>query len=128
MHTEYPPIVTKMVMGLTATAQTYYVPQSEYWVTPAQIGHESATPCYVDGGTGARGGKLALVGTGTEEYGAVIHGYLPWSTMDFKLGDLDDMEDWYDPAGKGKVEMRILSHSGGTSGACAVVLEQLRRY
>jgi len=126
---EYPPIMVRAVVGITTSAQYYYLPPSDYWICGGSFDQGTGSkPMGINGATGTRGGKIALIGTATAYHNALFSGYLPWSTYDFKMGDLMDMEDWYDPANKGKVELRIKSHSAGTSGAAAIVLEQLRRY
>jgi len=126
MHTTYPPI-EEFIEGIASTAgTTYYAACSDYWGVPLVIS-QSASYHFMDG-VQSRGGTIVLDGAGNSQFVGVIRGYLPWSTYDFPFGDLEDMDDWYDLSGKGKVEMRIKSHTAGTSGTGAIILQKLRRY
>ena len=128
MHGVYPPLVTKLIVDLTTSATAFYVPQSDYWISCPFISQSGNHCSYINGGDAARGGVIDLIGEATTQFSGIVSGYLPHSCIDFALCDLNDIDDFYDPAGKGKVEARALSHSAGTSGTFSVVLEKLRRY
>lgn len=128
MHGEYPPI-EEFIVGLdTGSGTTFYVCCSDYWGVPQLVAQSGAYVVYENGATACRGGTLVATGEGSTQFAGTVRGYLPWHTLDFKMGDLNDMADWYDPSGKGVVELRVKSHTSGTSGAVNVTLEQLRRY
>lgn len=128
MHTLYPPVEQFFVGTASAAGDTYYVTPSDYWGLPLITNQSALTVIAPDGAAAARGGTITLKGASDYQCVGVFKGYLPWHTYDFPLGDLDDIDDWYDPSGKGKVEMRIKSHTAGTSGTGSVVLQKLRRY
>jgi len=127
MKNEWPQIRTAFQAAMSAVAQVYYIPQSEFWASIALLGI---------GGTGnpfettasMAGGKASLNGDVGVTVIGEARGWLPWSTFQFPMGKQDVIDDWYDPTGK-KPRLRLHGNAAlAAVGDAQVVLEELYRY
>ena len=128
MQSEWTPVVDEFFcygQGASATNLVYVTP-TDYWVTQSYSdygGNYSAV-----GASGGRGGKLAPISAATIMCMGIAKGYLPNHCIEFPFGDPQDLDDWYDLADVGSLELRLNAGGGGSSGSHAVVVQQLRRY
>jgi len=126
MKNEWPQIRTAFQAAMSAVAQVYYIPQSEYWASIALIGI---------GGTGnpfettanMAGGKVSLNGDIGVTVIGEARGWLPWSTFQFPMGKQDVIEDWYNPMDK-KPRLRLRAYTGANNADVQLVLEELYKY
>jgi len=125
MKSVWPAINTPLITNITTTARNFYIPQTDFYATVAQIAHVSTNEIYLDANT-AKGGKAALIGSGSTQATGSAFGYLPWHCYQFPMGLKNDIDDWYKPQGKNP---RVRLRAGSTgSGDGALILEQLQRY
>ena len=108
-------------------SNTFYTTPTDYYVT--------MTPSHIGGGyvamgdTWEKGGKFSpIANSGSAFFAAIVHGWLPWHTYQFPLGDMQDISDWYDVRRTKKPRVRVRYASSGTNGTAQLVVEQLRQY
>jgi hypothetical protein len=120
-------IITDLQMDLTGGGGPIYIPQTNYAATVYGIQHDGAQYHYANTWP-AIGGKVVIYpsAAGNQFIGQAA-GYLPWHTFQFPMGKQDQIDDWYDPAGK-KPRLRIRASTGGANVDAQVVLEELYRY
>ncbi len=126
MKSVWKPIVLPLAGHAYATASVFYIPQSDYWAS-VNLTAVAATAEYYITGASAKGGKVSVIGSADTNFVGVAHGFLPWSTFQFGMGNPDDIDDWYDPTGK-KPRLRLRAGAGATNGDVQVVLEELWKY
>lgn len=122
----WPMIQTPLAVNLTTSGRVIYVPQTDYWASLSLVGVSATNEAYINAAS-MRGGKADLIGSGNGQMIGEARGYLPWHTFQFPMGDLNDIDDWYQPAGK-KPRLRMRASTGATSGKGEVVIEELYRY
>jgi len=126
MKAVWPMIVQQVVTAPGSGGQNYYLPITDYNGAIVQTGMGGTEELMINAASG-RGGKFALkVTTGVNMTG-LIAGYLPWHCYQFPMGKKDEIDDWYDPAGK-KPRLRLRASTGATSVTGAVVIEELFKY
>ena len=113
-------------VGDTGGTYTFYTTPTDYFTFP--IVNQMGGGGYAGCSGVARGGVFTLINSATAWAYGVVRGYLPNHCIEFPFGDLNDLDDWYDVTSKGSVQLRLESGGAGTSGAGAVILQQLRRY
>lgn len=126
MKAIWQPIRAPLYIGVTTSARTFYVPATDYWANCSLMGVNQMSCTYEDGASG-RGGKFGLIGENDQQVIGESRGWLPWHCYQFPMGRQDQIDDWYDPAGK-KPRLRLRASTGATSSTGQVVLEKLWRY
>jgi len=126
MKSVWKAIVQQVVLAPGSGGQTYYLPMTDYNASIAGVGMGGTEELYMTAAA-ARGGKFQLACTTGVNIAAIAQGYLPWHCYQFPMGKLNDVDDWYNPAGK-KPRLRLRAGTGGTSGTGEVVIEELYRY
>ena len=126
MQAYWSPIQIYHIWNVSTTVSYKYIPQTNYWAGVVSTTHSHETTGNIQINP-ARGGKIGVDSEAAGEWGAISHGYLPWHTYQFPMGDPADLEDWYDPIGK-KPRLRLRASSGATSVTGQVLLEELVRY
>lgn len=126
MKSVWPLLQIPLVGIASAAGQTFYVPVTDYWANILVTPNANAPDVY-HAAASMRGGKASLVSAAATQFQGLAAGYLPWHTYQFPMGKLNDVDDWYNPAGK-KPRLRLRAGTGGTSGTGEVVIEELFRY
>ena len=127
MKSVWTPVEEPIVGVMISTGQTFYTALGDYWGEVLVCSHEFAQAWYC-ATPAARGGKINIRDTNNSEFSGVVRGYLPWSTFQFPMGVMDDIDDWFDPKGLTQLRLRLRAYTGAANGAVKVVLEQLRKY
>ena len=122
----WPLIIQQIALASSPSAVVFYTPQTDYYSGILGIGTGGTEEVYETTAAG-KGGKHSLIMTSTNNLVGLSFGYLPWHCYQFPMGMKDDIEDWYDPAGK-KPILRLRAGGQGTSGTGQVVLEELVKY
>lgn len=117
---------TNFMAGVTTSARVFYIPWTDFWASVTALPVAGASAMYTDGASCA-GGYVSLVSAADRQQVGEARGYLPWHCFQFPMGDIGDLDDWYNPAGK-KPRLRLRSYTGGVSGTCQVVVEQFVKY
>jgi len=126
MKSRWPVIVIPLATHAYATASVFYIPQSDYWAG-INLNPVAATAEYYITNASAKGGKVSVIGSADTNCVGEAHGFLPWSTWQFPMGNPNEPDDWYNPAGK-KPRLRLTSNSAGVSGDGDVVVETVHKY
>lgn len=127
MKSQWPMLqVPLQIAPNTSSGRYYYIAPSDYYAGINMIPIQATGELYM-GGAGAKGGKVNPISNTAVQYVGRAFGYLPWSTFQFALGDQQNPDDWYDPAGK-KPRLRLTSNTAGTSGDGNVVIETVKKY
>lgn len=71
------------------------------------------------------GGYIELNTSAVQAFRCLLAGSIPHGVIPLDCGDQEDIEDWFDVTGKGKVKLRI---KAGGSASAYIILEQLRKY
>lgn len=126
MKSHWPLIVQQVITAPGTSGSNYYIPVTDYNVAASFIGMGGTTEAYYTNAS-ARGGYMALTNSVAVNMAMIVAGYLPWHCYQFPMGLQDNIDDWYDPAGK-KPRLRLRASTGATSSTGQVVLEELYRY
>jgi len=126
MKSVSPNLYWKGVLNSITSERVFYVPMTGYFPMLALTGHGTAGNLTITIDD-LRGGKIGCTSSATGEFGIIASGFLPWHTYQFPTGNPQDIEDWWNPAGK-KPRLRLRAGTGGNSVTGQVVLEQLHRY
>lgn len=115
------------VITYTLTERTWYTTPANYFPSVAGVstGDEliSSPPGW------PRGGAVTLYShAGGQNFFGLVRGYCPNHCVEFPFGDPKDMNDWYDVTKIDNLRLRLESGDSGSSGAAAVILQQLRKY
>ncbi len=73
------------------------------------------------------GGTFTPTGDANEHVAFMITGKSPHGAMLLPFGKQDDIDDWYDVAGLGSLQLKITAGSGA-SGTCQIISQQVRNY
>lgn len=73
------------------------------------------------------GGAALIDGSGAGDGLCQIQGFYPNGVFSVPMGDQNDIDDWFDPAGLKNLRLDLLSTSG-MSNAAQIILQQLRTY
>jgi len=121
-----PPVKEIVAIGHSGSACVFYFTPTDYWATFVTQGQGAGTQA----GTGAsgKGGAFTIATGGSTQSQGIVTGWLPNHCFQFPFGDQDDMADWYDVTKIGNLRLRLKSGAGYATSACAVVLQQLRKY
>lgn len=121
------PVVEELIQGITnATGKNYYITPSDYWQVVCALSESGDVNMYTDGVQ--PGGKFKLYAASNAQFRGIARGYLPNHCLQFLMGDLKDIEDWFDPRQLESLRLRMRAGTSGASGIGEVVLEQLRYY
>lgn len=126
MKSVWPLIVYPFQARASAAGIIHYVPTTLYWSTFVGTQQSGTGNPYVSAGSG-RGGKLTINAGSTIDCNCCVFGWLPWHCYQFPMGKPNDIDDWYNPAGK-KPRLRLRASTGATSSTGQVLLEELYRY
>lgn len=102
-----------------------------YYVTPTEEANGvfmsigGGASAYCEGQEYPVGGEIYIQAPASTFFRGIIMGGLPHGILPLDLGDLDDMNDWYDVTKKGKIKLRL---KAGSSATVNVILQQLRKY
>ncbi len=126
MKAEVPMGHSPFIAGVTTSARVFYIPWTDFWASVTGLAIVSDSGLFTDQAS-LKGGYASLLSGADRQQVGEARGYLPWHCFQFPLGDQADPDDWYNPAGK-KPRLRLRSYTGGASGTCQVVLEQMVKY
>lgn len=126
MKAVWPCIQTPSIVNLTTSARTFYYPQTDFWAAVNLMGLAVDVAPYINA-TSMRGGKASLISGSAGQMVGQAFGYLPWHCYQFPMGLKDEIDDWYDPAGKAP-RLRLRASTGATSSTGQVITEKLHRY
>ena len=121
-----PPIITPLIVEPYTSERVYYVPQTDFWATLHLTPVAASSTVYINA-TSMKGGKAALISSASAQMIGHARGYLPWHCYQFPFGLQDQIDDWYNPAGK-KPRLRLRASTSATNGTGEVVLETLWKY
>jgi len=106
----------------------------QFYVTPTDFFAAPLTAA-MGGGVNAMwfpnfqpGGSMLITGVAGQQFGGLVHGWLPNHTFEFPFGKPDDLDDWYDVAKLTSLRLRLNAGAGGAAGTVAAILQQFRRY
>jgi hypothetical protein len=122
----YPDVEEMFVVHLDDTGeQTYYITPTDYYAlaTFTPLGNVTVYHNSIP-----KGGKVTVRGTAATQIRGIARGILPHHCIDIPMGQLDKIEDWYDPTRYGKVRLRLKAGASGSSGTASVILQQYRPY
>ncbi|MCK9598667.1 MAG: hypothetical protein M0R06_06475 [Sphaerochaeta sp.] len=126
MKAVWPMIVQQFSFIADTGALTFYVAPTDYYSGFLGAGLAATTELFHSGAS-SKGGKLGIDASANTNALGLVFGWLPWHCYQFPMGQKDDPDDWYDPAGK-KPRLRLRAGSNGTNGTGNVILEQLWKY
>ncbi len=126
MKSRYPMWHTPFTAGIYTSARVFYIPWTDFWASISQMGVAATQEVY-ESTVAIEGGKASLIGSGDHQSIGEARGYLPWHCFQFPMGDLQDPNDWFDPAGK-KPRLRLRAGASGTNGTGTVVVETVHKY
>jgi len=126
MKATWKPIIFPIQGHADTVGVVFFTPNTDYWSGFKGNQQSGTASPYVDAASG-RGGKITVKAASDIDFDGQTMGYLPWHCYQFPMGKKDDIEDWYDPAGK-KPRLRLRASTGATSSTGQVVLEELYRY
>ncbi|MBI2869392.1 MAG: hypothetical protein HYX96_06170 [Chloroflexi bacterium] len=126
MKSHWPMITQQLAFIADTGALTFYVPMTDYYAGFAGAGLGATTELFHSNAS-SKGGKMVIDASANTNALAIVFGYLPWHSYQFPMGLKDEIEDWYDPAGK-KPRLRLRAGSNGTNGTGQVVIEELFKY
>jgi len=112
---------------LTDVARVFYIPATDYFASWNLHGVNNTGQYPYETSVASAGGYCQIAGQTTKQAHGDWSGYLPWNCFQFPFGKQDVIEDWYDPTGK-MPRLRLRAGTGGISGTCQVVLEELYKY
>lgn len=111
----------------SGTDHIFYVTPTDMCCVEAGVGIDNnVSPIYVT--AYPRGGKVDARCGQACMFVAMVTGWLPNHCWSIPFGDQQDLEDWYDTTKVGDLRLRLESGERGDSGACQVVIQQLRSY
>jgi hypothetical protein len=101
-----------------------------YW--PIAHGQEWLSPCSANNIIGCYsgdGGRLQVGTSGgwTSNASLLVKGWCPHNTIVLPMGDLEDPEDWFDPAALKNLKLSIKGGASLTAGTCEIFAQQFRR-
>jgi len=73
------------------------------------------------------GGRTYIDGSGAVNGICQVQGFYPNGVFSVPMGDQNDPEDWFDPAGLKNLQLDLKSASSMTN-TCEIILQQLRQY
>ncbi len=119
---------TETIQGIVGLADVafYITPTSKCnVVTTARMGAASAFRTWQTFG----GTMEILASAAASDFQSLAHGYAPHGVLAMPLGNLQELEDWFDVSAVESLKLRIRGEqSVSASPACEVVIQQLRMY
>ncbi len=113
--------------GDSGGSYSFYVTPTDYKAT--FIGNVLTGAASCGPNSVCKGGVLVLkTSAATGHVIGYVTGFLPNHCFEFPFGDQKDPADWYDVSKIGSLRLRLKAGSSASSGAGAVILQQLRRY
>lgn len=128
MLAEWTPVVEEIVCRAhSAGSFDFYLTPTDYYTIV--VGVDNLGYGYWGTNGNPRGGKFTPLGSSASSgIAAIVRGFMPNHCLEFAFGDPKDIDDWYDLADVGSLELRLNAGSGGGTGTHAVVVQQLRKY
>lgn len=75
------------------------------------------------------GGSVDITADNAEHFQSQVTGYCPHGAVDLPLSRLNDVDDFFNPAGLGSLKLDLTAGSSvGSSSTCEILAQQLRRY
>jgi len=95
-------------------------------VYPLACGYTGTASAYFDTYDGD-GGRIYIDGSGAVNGVCQVQGFYPNGVFSVPMGDQNDPDDWFDPAGLKNLQLDLKSASSMTN-TCEIILQQLRQY
>jgi len=129
MKAHWPMMEVPIIFETGTAGRLYYFPATDGRAfVLALAGNDAGYPYLETASAFAAGGKATLYGSLTYiQYIGMSKGWMPWHCIQFPMGKQDDIDDWFDPAGK-KPRFRIRAAGSGEDGTGTVVIETLHKY
>lgn len=121
------PVEETCVGNVTAPNSTFYTTPTDYYAMLWAL-------CYGGADVGnyfpafQPGGAFTVTAANSNQFGGMVHGWLPNHTWEFPFGDPKDLADWYDVTKLGSLRLRLNAGAGGAVGTVSAILQQLRYY
>jgi hypothetical protein len=108
-----------------ASQRNYYcTPTSKVYGTASEMtAAASGYFAIIDGD----GGRVKIDGSAAINGQTVLEGFYPNGVFSIPMGDQNEIDDWFDPAGLKNLRLDLLSASGMSNNA-EIILQQLRLY
>jgi len=106
---------------------------ADYYFTPAQwenavMGVSTDIARHIAQRMARNAGVTELAATNMTTLAGSVEGYCPNHCIDFEVGDVNDIDDWYDVTKVGDLRMSVQGGPAGIDGEYSVVIQQLRHY